>query len=326
MNRTGVWVEYKRYSSPSANVQLANGVIDSIEFFKDIIEDPETYDGTVVVPINHKTVARFNWLSHNWVELRAAFAHGALEMRTMHALVARRPDGTGVWKRIYWPLDVLSLYEPASTRTPLYTVVFYDQIPRALNSTATIFKQIPVELTMLTRHTHQRNGYRDDLFPGVFWLQGFYASRAAAAHPRVSVTNKFAFAAATVPRDLIDKIRAVAAPGARYRVLPADRCLDIGTVLQRENQLHPNPLTAKLRWHDLAPVREPFQHAWLVGLALCFCHVPPYVLLEIYDWLPVASAMTHRRKIDLIFAVQKSIRKAVGVREFRVGVEQYDNS
>lgn len=327
LNQTGVWINYKRYSSPSANTQFVSGAsVDSIDYFKDVIEDPETYDGTVVVPINSKTVARFNWLSHNWLELRVAFAQGVLELRTMQARVGRRADGTAIWRKINWPLDVTALYDLESTKTPLYTVVFYDQTPRALSSTtATIFKEIPDELKLLTRKSHQRDGYKDDLFPGVFWFQGYYTARASKLTYALP-TTKFAFAAMTVPHELIDKIRVLAAPGTKYRVLPVDRCLDVDVAPEHTNKLYPNPLTAKLRWHDLAPAREPFQHAWLVGLVLCFHKLPPYVILEIYDWLPVARAMSHKRKIELIYAAQKSIRKAIGVREFRIGVEQHDNS
>ncbi len=60
-----------------------------------------------------------------------------------------------------------------------------------------------------------------------------------------------------------------------------------------------NVFAAKLRWRAIIDV----------CIALYGFHVQKYVLLEIIDWLPFARYENHRRKIDLIFAVYKSIEK-----------------
>lgn len=64
-------------------------------------------------------------------------------------------------------------------------------------------------------------------------------------------------------------------------------------------ECHLNMFAAKLRWRAIIDV----------CIALSGFSVPKYVLLEIVDWLPFARYENHRRKIDLIFAVYKSIAK-----------------
>jgi hypothetical protein len=63
-------------------------------------------------------------------------------------------------------------------------------------------------------------------------------------------------------------------------------------------------------WARGAHVRWPWQHRLIVDLVLVFGDVPPYVLLEILDWLPYAEQHKHVRKINLIMAVRGSIRNA----------------
>jgi hypothetical protein len=55
-----------------------------------------------------------------------------------------------------------------------------------------------------------------------------------------------------------------------------------------------------------------FVHAALLGVCVAFSplHLPPYVLLEIFDWLPLMEHVSHLRKIRLIEGMQRS-RKAV---------------
>lgn len=60
-----------------------------------------------------------------------------------------------------------------------------------------------------------------------------------------------------------------------------------------------NVFAAKLRWRAIIDV----------CIALSGFQVQKYVLLEIIDWLPFARFENHRRKIDLIFGVCKSIAK-----------------
>lgn len=44
-------------------------------------------------------------------------------------------------------------------------------------------------------------------------------------------------------------------------------------------------------------------------IALLPLLLPPYVLLEVFDWLPLMSRVEHKPKIDLIIAVRKSARR-----------------
>ena len=46
-----------------------------------------------------------------------------------------------------------------------------------------------------------------------------------------------------------------------------------------------------------------------VCIALAVFDLPPYVLLEIVDWLPLYEYVEHKKKIDLIVNVQQSIKK-----------------
>ena len=46
-----------------------------------------------------------------------------------------------------------------------------------------------------------------------------------------------------------------------------------------------------------------------VCIALASLDLPPYVLLEIIDWLPLFEYVDHKKKIDLIINVKKSISK-----------------
>jgi hypothetical protein len=48
-------------------------------------------------------------------------------------------------------------------------------------------------------------------------------------------------------------------------------------------------------------------HDKLLSIAIIFHHLPPYVLLEIFDKLPHMSHVDHRKKIALIIAVKQSI-------------------
>jgi len=46
-----------------------------------------------------------------------------------------------------------------------------------------------------------------------------------------------------------------------------------------------------------------------ICIALSSFHLPPYVILEIVDWLMYIWAHPHKKKIDLIYGIQKSIVK-----------------
>jgi hypothetical protein len=48
-------------------------------------------------------------------------------------------------------------------------------------------------------------------------------------------------------------------------------------------------------------------HDKLLSIAIIFHHLPPYVLLEIFDKLPHMIHVDHRKKIALIIAVKQSI-------------------
>ena len=46
-----------------------------------------------------------------------------------------------------------------------------------------------------------------------------------------------------------------------------------------------------------------------ISIALASIDLPPYVLLEIIDWLPLFEYVDHKKKIDLIINLKKSISK-----------------
>ena len=46
-----------------------------------------------------------------------------------------------------------------------------------------------------------------------------------------------------------------------------------------------------------------------VCIAFAAFDLPPYVLLEIVDWLPFFEYVDHKKKIDLIINLKKSISK-----------------
>lgn len=54
---------------------------------------------------------------------------------------------------------------------------------------------------------------------------------------------------------------------------------------------------------------------FLTVLALAPLHLPPYVLLEILDWLPKMDYQPHRWKIDLIMSMTEHIREICQARE-----------
>ena len=46
-----------------------------------------------------------------------------------------------------------------------------------------------------------------------------------------------------------------------------------------------------------------------ISIALASIDLPAYVLLEIIDWLPLFEYVDHKKKIDLIINLKKSISK-----------------
>jgi len=69
----------------------------------------------------------------------------------------------------------------------------------------------------------------------------------------------------------------------------------------RHNELNRN----KLEWSKIA------NQIIDICIALQSLNLPPYVLLEIIDWLPLFEYVDHKKKIDLIINVKKSISKIV---------------
>jgi len=52
-----------------------------------------------------------------------------------------------------------------------------------------------------------------------------------------------------------------------------------------------------------------------ICIALHSFNLPPYVLLEIIDWLPLYECIEHKKKIDLIINLKKSISKILNVKQ-----------
>lgn len=54
----------------------------------------------------------------------------------------------------------------------------------------------------------------------------------------------------------------------------------------------------------------------LFNFVVNFVHLqlPPYCVLEIFDWLPNMAYVSHRRKIELIVAVYKSYSNVMAAR------------
>jgi len=70
----------------------------------------------------------------------------------------------------------------------------------------------------------------------------------------------------------------------------------------------------ELRWHRTAFLRWPFNHPIILDAAIVLLDapLPPYVLLEVLDWLPGMDRQNHVRKIRLIESVRASIRRVRG--------------
>ena len=54
-----------------------------------------------------------------------------------------------------------------------------------------------------------------------------------------------------------------------------------------------------------------------ISIALASIDLPPYVLLEIIDWLPLFEYVDHKKKIDLIVNLRKSIAKIFELRKIK---------
>jgi hypothetical protein len=93
-----------------------------------------------------------------------------------------------------------------------------------------------------------------------------------------------------------EKVEKMAAAlfGANYKLGPIDRSVGL------HGHLLPN---AQDRW--------PYQRERIMALQMAIDSVccAPYVILEIYDWLPAAKHFTHKQKIEFIDGVRASIRR-----------------
>lgn len=106
--------------------------------------------------------------------------------------------------------------------------------------------------------------------------------------------------------DWINWIKLLTVDWYDVTVLPHDKCVAVA-----EPGVNDDPRNASVVWHGLAHLRAPRLHSEIVDMIMIWPDLPPYVILEIIDWLPQALVMTHRKKIDLIYAVKTSIRKLI---------------
>lgn len=61
---------------------------------------------------------------------------------------------------------------------------------------------------------------------------------------------------------------------------------------------------------DVVRVHSTWWHKLVVDYSIAFCNIfPPYVLLEILDWLPDVEREQHAKKIATIYSVKQSIEK-----------------
>lgn len=64
-----------------------------------------------------------------------------------------------------------------------------------------------------------------------------------------------------------------------------------------------------VKWAVDVQKRRRRYHKTIVDMALCLTQLPPYVLLEIVDWLPHIYLYPHQYKIALLTSVRASIWK-----------------
>lgn len=144
--------------------------------------------------------------------------------------------------------------------------------------------------------------------PSSWFQSAFYSSGRFGAVNGDKRTARF-FATITAPTTAltdgeIDEIKSQTADWYDVIVLPHDKCFAV-----TEPGVIDDPRNASVVWHGLAHLRAPRLHSEIVDMVMIWSDIPPYIILEIIDWLPEASVMAHKKKIDLIYAVKTSIRK-----------------
>lgn len=117
-------------------------------------------------------------------------------------------------------------------------------------------------------------------------------------------------------KEIYDGLGAISVRGA---MTPVDRVYDEVHISYRERA----PLESRLKqlvWRAGSEMRWPFNYYALVDMIiplLTGTGLPPYVLLEVIDWLPRMDLWSHVKKIHLIERVRNSIRDVMEARELR---------
>lgn len=280
-----------------------------LDAYADIIHDPEITFGTVVVLVTNATMSRFQWLPPHCFEIRIAFCRGVL---ATYSATLRIQDRAG-------NVTNHSGIDLESPRLRMMKHLFDDKEINQVVRTVLIVENA-IHLTIGNNKLADVVSTARDatsLVVGCFYVCGYFVRVAQ----KSGICGYSEFCVLTLPyADAVAVYNNLTTSVAgAVKLLPPDQCLDLPSKGGDFISVYPDPRKVAIKWHGMAGLRPPRTHAYIVDLVLVLhCYgLGPYVILEIYDCLEEEKILDHRKKIALIYAVQKSIRLAIGVRDFR---------
>lgn len=306
--RTGIF--YRRTDTTWAMTAVKRSSRQfELDAYADIIHDPEIKFGTVVILVTNATASRFQWLPPHCFEIRIAFCLGTL---ATHSATLRIQDRAGNVTN-HGGIDL------ESPRLRMMMHLFDDKEIKQVVRTVLIVENA-IHLSI------GRNKLADvvstprdatSCVVGCFYVCGYFVRVAQ----KSGICGYSEFCVLTLPCADAEAVyrNLTTSVAGTVKLLPPDQCLDLPGKGADFNYIYPDPRKVAIKWHGMASLRPPRTHAYIVDLVLVLHNygLGAYVILEIYDWLQEEEIVHHRKKIALIYAVQKSIRSAIGVRDFR---------
>lgn len=280
-----------------------------LDAYADIINDPEITFGTVVVLATNAAASRFQCLPPNCFEIRISFCRGVLATHSATLRIQDRPGNVTNHRGI----------DLESPRLRMMKHLFDDKDIKQVVRTVLIVENA-IHLTIGNNKLADLVSTARDATSsavGCFYVCGYFVRVAQ----KSGISGYSEFCVLTLPHadaKAVYNNLTTSAAGA-LKLLPPDQCLDLPSKGGEFTYIYPDPRKVAIKWHAMASLRPPRTHAYIIDLVLVLHKygLGPYLILEIYDCIEEDKILDHREKIALIYAVQKSIRLAIGVRDFR---------